>query len=105
MQELNEEEKGINFHEFEQFTQLLNNLEDFAIAVRLYSISGKGLNRDEFKRAAKICLHGQDLPDHVVNAVFKLFDRRGNPVKILKSHYFNVVKKFRETAIPRIFFL
>lgn len=68
----------MTFQEFELFTKLLNNLDDFAIAVRIYALAGKSLSREEFKRAAKICLNGKELPDRVINVVFCLFDVRGD---------------------------
>ena len=47
------------------------------MAVKLYFIAGHSISQKEFKRAAKICLDGQDLPDHVITVVFKLFDEKG----------------------------
>lgn len=73
-----EQRQGITFQEFELFTNLLNNLNDFAIAIRFYSVAGRSLSREEFRRAAKICLNGQELPQHLINTVFCLFDAAGD---------------------------
>ena len=79
----------MTFQEFELFTQLLNSLDDFAISVRIYSLAGKSLSREEFKRASKICLNGATLPDRVINMVFCLFDVKGNLYG--KFYYFRFI--------------
>ena len=35
------EEKGISFEDFKQFCQFLNNLDDFSIAMRMYTFAGQ----------------------------------------------------------------
>ena len=52
------ERVGIPFQDFELFCRLLNNLDDFAVAIKYISIAGRPLSRNEFKRAAKVCLKG-----------------------------------------------
>ena len=39
------EEKGITFAEFRDFGQFLNNLDDFAIAMRMYSLAGRSISQ------------------------------------------------------------
>ena len=34
-------ETGISFEDFKQFCQFLNNLDDFSIAMRMYTFAGK----------------------------------------------------------------
>ena len=38
------EEKGISFEDFKQFCQFLNNLDDFSIAMRMYTFAGGSLS-------------------------------------------------------------
>ncbi|XP_006000149.1 calcium uptake protein 3, mitochondrial isoform X1 [Latimeria chalumnae] len=67
------EEKGISFDEFRSFFQFLNNLEDFAIAMRMYNFANRSIGQDEFKRAVYVAT-GLKLSPHVVDTVFKIFD-------------------------------
>jgi hypothetical protein len=39
------EEKGITFEEFRVFCQFLNNLEDFAIAMRMYTLADHPISK------------------------------------------------------------
>ncbi|CAG0918629.1 unnamed protein product [Notodromas monacha] len=71
------EEVGIDFEEFKAFCQFLNNLEDFGIAMRMYTLADRPISQDEFHRAVKICT-GQTLSKHVVNTVFLMFDEDGD---------------------------
>ncbi|XP_065571770.1 calcium uptake protein 3, mitochondrial-like [Artemia franciscana] len=68
---------GITFTDFKEFFQFLNNLDDFAIAMRMYTLADKAISKSEFVRAVKICT-GAVLAPHVVDTVFALFDVDGD---------------------------
>lgn len=87
-------EKGINFEDFKQFCEFLNNLEDFSIAMRMYTLADRSISKgerafisenllqfqffpDEFSRAVKICT-GYALSQHLVDTVFAIFDEDGD---------------------------
>lgn len=87
--------RGITFEEFYVFGQFLNNLEDFSIAMQMYTLADhpicKGILSsncvsegayfkgflDEFRRAVKICT-GTNLSPHLVHTVFAIFDEDGD---------------------------
>ncbi|XP_055704681.1 calcium uptake protein 3, mitochondrial isoform X3 [Phlebotomus papatasi] len=71
------EEKGITFKEFRDFCQFLNNLEDFSIAMRMYTLADRAISKDEFSRAVKICT-GFTLTPHIIKTVFAIFDEDGD---------------------------
>ncbi|KAF5303215.1 hypothetical protein FQR65_LT08295 [Abscondita terminalis] len=71
------ETKGITFEEFYVFCQFLNNLEDFTIAMRMYTLADHPISKDEFHRAVKICT-GTSLSQHLVHTVFSIFDEDGD---------------------------
>ncbi|XP_025409370.1 calcium uptake protein 3, mitochondrial isoform X2 [Sipha flava] len=68
---------GISFDEFKVFCQFLNNLEDFTIAMRMYTLADHPISKDEFHRAVKICT-GTSLSKHLVQTVFAIFDEDGD---------------------------
>ncbi|XP_050545183.1 calcium uptake protein 3, mitochondrial isoform X2 [Daktulosphaira vitifoliae] len=68
---------GISFDEFKVFCQFLNNLEDFTIAMRMYTLADHPISKDEFHRAVKICT-GTNLSEHLVDTVFSIFDEDGD---------------------------
>lgn len=93
-------EKGVSFEEFRQFCQFLNNLDDFAIAMRMYTLADQAISKgktdygisgsskiylieyyficlDEFSRAVKICT-GSTLNPHLIDTVFAIFDEDGD---------------------------
>jgi len=72
-----EEEKGISFQEFKDFCQFLNNLDDFQIAMRMYTLADKPITQDEFARAVYICT-GKQLTSHIIQTVFQIFDEDGD---------------------------
>lgn len=39
------QEKGVTFKEFRDFCQFLNNLEDFSIAMRMYTLSDQAISK------------------------------------------------------------
>jgi len=70
-------EKGVTFEEFRQFCQFLNNLEDFSIAMRMYTLADRAISKEEFARAVKICV-GSPLSQHLIDVVFAIFDEDGD---------------------------
>lgn len=38
-------DKGVTFKEFKDFCQFLNNLEDFSIAMRMYTLSDQAISK------------------------------------------------------------
>ncbi|CAH2985855.1 unnamed protein product [Chilo suppressalis] len=70
-------EHGITFDEFKTFCQFLNNLEDFTIAMRMYTLADHPISKDEFHRAVKICT-GIGQSEHLVTTVFAIFDADGD---------------------------
>uniref|UniRef100_A0A6A7G061 Calcium uptake protein 3 n=2 Tax=Hirondellea gigas TaxID=1518452 RepID=A0A6A7G061_9CRUS len=71
------EEKGISFAEFKSFCQFLNTLEDFGIAMRMYTLAEQPISQDEFHRAVRICT-GHSLSPHIVDTVYNIFDDDGD---------------------------
>ncbi|XP_017848677.1 calcium uptake protein 3, mitochondrial isoform X4 [Drosophila busckii] len=71
------EEKGISFNDFRDFCHFLNNLDDFTIAMRMYTLADRAISKDEFGRAAKICT-GYSLSQHLIDTVFAIFDADGD---------------------------
>ncbi|XP_017771494.1 PREDICTED: calcium uptake protein 3, mitochondrial isoform X2 [Nicrophorus vespilloides] len=69
--------RGITFEEFHVFCQFLNNLDDFNIAMRMYTLADHPISKDEFHRAVKICT-GTNLSPHLVHTVFSIFDDDGD---------------------------
>merc|ERR1719400_3067832 len=72
-----QEEQGITFEEFKDFCQFLNNLDDFQIAMRMYTLADKPISQEEFSRAVHICT-GKTLGPHMVQTVFQIFDEDGD---------------------------
>ncbi|KAH8310870.1 hypothetical protein KR044_003323 [Drosophila immigrans] len=70
-------EKGISFNDFRDFCHFLNNLDDFTIAMRMYTLADRAISKDEFARAAKICT-GYHLNEHLIDTVFTIFDADGD---------------------------
>ncbi len=54
----------------------MNALEDFSVAMTMYTIAGMALSEDEFARAAQVSL-GKALDKDVVKTVFRIFDKDG----------------------------
>ncbi|XP_013147368.1 PREDICTED: calcium uptake protein 3, mitochondrial isoform X1 [Papilio polytes] len=71
------DERGVTFDEFKTFCQFLNNLEDFTIAMRMYTLADHPISKDEFHRAVKICT-GVSQSEHLVRTVFAIFDADGD---------------------------
>ncbi|XP_034132239.1 calcium uptake protein 3, mitochondrial isoform X4 [Drosophila guanche] len=71
------DEKGITFHDFRDFCHFLNNLDDFTIAMRMYTLADRAISKEEFSRAVKICT-GYSLSQHLIDTVFAIFDADGD---------------------------
>ncbi|XP_048478206.1 calcium uptake protein 3, mitochondrial isoform X4 [Plutella xylostella] len=76
--------RGISFHEFKTFCQFLNNLEDFTIAMRMYTLADHPISKDEFHRAVLICT-GISQSEHLVSTVFAIFDADGDALLSYKE--------------------
>lgn len=63
--------KGITFEEFKDFCLFLNNLDDFQIAMKMYTLADKAIAPEEFSRAVAICT-GRQLSLHLVKTVFQV---------------------------------
>lgn len=70
-------ETGISFEDFKQFCQFLNNLDDFSIAMRMYTFADQPISQNEFSRAVLVST-GYRLHPHLVNTVFQIFDDDGD---------------------------
>nr|XP_026500165.1 calcium uptake protein 3, mitochondrial isoform X3 [Vanessa tameamea] len=71
------DERGITFEEFKTFCQFLNNLEDFTIAMRMYTLADHPISKEEFQRAVRVCT-GQEHSPRLVATVFAIFDADGD---------------------------
>jgi len=71
------QKKGISFEEFEDFCKFLINLDDFQIAMRMYTLANKSISQEEFSRAVNICT-GKNPSQHVVFTIFQIFDEDGD---------------------------
>lgn len=85
--------QGIFFKQFYDFCQLLNTLDDFEIAMTMFTIAGTPVTEDEFGRAAKICL-GRPLDKSVVTVVFNIFDVDGDG-KLSHKEFLSVMKSWK----------
>ncbi|XP_037941310.1 calcium uptake protein 3, mitochondrial-like isoform X4 [Teleopsis dalmanni] len=74
---IKDEEQGITFEEFRDFCRFLNNLDDFAIAMRMYTLADRAISKNDFSRAVKICT-GFTLSKHLIDTVFAIFDEDGD---------------------------
>ncbi|XP_076811275.1 calcium uptake protein 3, mitochondrial-like isoform X7 [Clavelina lepadiformis] len=84
------EEKGITFEDFRSFFLFLNNLEDFAIAMQMYTLTGRSIGQAEFKRAVKVST-GHELSEHLVDTLFQLFDKDGDN-RLSQTEFIGVMK-------------
>ncbi|XP_053703928.1 calcium uptake protein 2, mitochondrial [Synchiropus splendidus] len=69
--------QSITFEEFKVFCLFTNNLEDFAISMKMVTEANRPVGMAQFKRAVKIAT-GHDLSESVLDTVFKLFDMDGD---------------------------
>lgn len=85
--------RGISFQQFNDFCQLLNSLDDFSIAMTMYTIAGHPVSEEEFSRAAHICL-GKPLDPDLVRTVFEIFDIDGDR-KLSYREFISVMKGWK----------
>ncbi|XP_028967665.1 calcium uptake protein 3, mitochondrial [Galendromus occidentalis] len=71
------EQKGISFEQFKAFCQFLNNLDDFAITMRMFTFANQPISQEDFQRAVYVC-SGHNLEAALVNTVFQIFDEDGD---------------------------
>ncbi|XP_076468489.1 calcium uptake protein 3, mitochondrial-like isoform X2 [Babylonia areolata] len=71
------QETGITLEEFSQFCQFLNNLDDFALSMKMYTFSQNSVSPEDFQRAVKVST-GFTLGPHLVHTVFQIFDSDGD---------------------------
>ncbi|XP_074841545.1 calcium uptake protein 2, mitochondrial isoform X1 [Carettochelys insculpta] len=69
--------ENISLDEFKTFCQFTNRLEDFSIAMQMFTVANRPVKLAEFKRAVKVAT-GQELSDNVLDTVFKIFDLDGD---------------------------
>ncbi|XP_054829562.1 calcium uptake protein 2, mitochondrial [Eublepharis macularius] len=67
----------ISIEEFKTFCQFTNRLEDFSIALKMFTVANRPVKQAEFKRAVKVAT-GQELSDNVLDTIFKIFDLDGD---------------------------
>lgn len=83
--------QGITFPDFKEFCQFLNNLDDFALALRIYTYADHPISEVDFRRAVKACT-GQTLGSHLVHVVFQLFDEDGDG-QLSQKEFISVMKE------------
>ncbi|XP_004714880.1 calcium uptake protein 2, mitochondrial [Echinops telfairi] len=69
--------ESISLDEFKSFCHFTTHLEDFAIAMQMFSLAHRPVRLAEFKRAVKVAT-GQELSNNILDAVFKIFDVDGD---------------------------
>lgn len=106
--------QGIPFDDFKKFFQFLNNLDDFTMAMRMYTLADRPISQrklliissffsivlhcivlnisEEFQRAVKACVDYQ-LHPRLVETVFVVFDQDGDGH--LSYHEFVCIMKDR----------
>ncbi|XP_015354817.1 calcium uptake protein 2, mitochondrial isoform X1 [Marmota marmota marmota] len=65
--------ESISLDEFKSFCHFTTHLEDFAIAMQMFSLANRPVRLAEFKRAVKVAT-GQELSNNILDTVFKIFD-------------------------------
>nr|XP_031540538.1 calcium uptake protein 2, mitochondrial isoform X4 [Vicugna pacos] len=72
--------ESISLDEFKSFCHFATHLEDFAIAMQMFSLAHRPVRlskSSEFKRAVKVAT-GQELSNNILDTVFKIFDLDGD---------------------------
>eukprot|EP00096_Caligus_rogercresseyi_P001433 TRINITY_DN122_c0_g1_i1.p1 TRINITY_DN122_c0_g1~~TRINITY_DN122_c0_g1_i1.p1 ORF type:complete len:451 (-),score=92.68 TRINITY_DN122_c0_g1_i1:2071-3423(-) len=69
--------QGITFQEFRDFSRFLNQMDDFQIAMRMYTLADKAITEEEFTRTVYICT-GQVISAYITKIIFLLFDTDGD---------------------------
>ncbi|OON21014.1 EF hand, partial [Opisthorchis viverrini] len=67
----------ITFQEFQKFFNFLNSLDDFSMAMKMYTLADRPVSLPEFNRAVKACT-GSALDAPTLRVVFELFDTDGD---------------------------
>ena len=70
-------EEYISFGDFEALCQVINNIEDFHVIIRLFMSVGENLQLSNFKRAIKICSSENTLHNSVVELLYRIFTGEG----------------------------
>ncbi|OXB81372.1 UNVERIFIED_CONTAM: hypothetical protein H355_001589 [Colinus virginianus] len=83
--------ENISLEEFKTFCKFTNNLEDFSIAMQMFTVANRPVKRAEFKRAVKVAT-GQELSDNVLDTIFKIFDLDGDDC-LSHGEFLGVLKK------------
>jgi Ca2+-binding EF-hand superfamily protein len=83
--------QGITFKDFKDFIQFLNNLDDFNLAMRIYTYTNHPISEVDFQRAVKACI-GQNLNSHLIHVVFQLFDEDGDG-RLSHQEFISVMKE------------
>lgn len=69
--------ESISLDEFKSFCHFATHLEDFTIAMQMFSLAHRPDRLVEFKRPVKVAT-GQELSDNILDTVFKIFDLDGD---------------------------
>lgn len=84
--------KRVTFEEFGSFIRFLNNLNDFTLVMRMYSLLNIPMGKKEFSRAVHT-VTGVALSEHLVDTIFAMFDE--NQDGLLSYNEFFLVMKDR----------
>lgn len=84
---------SISFEQYSDFCQLLSALDDFQIAMTMFTIAGKPVSEDEFSRASQVAI-GKSLDTKVIHTVFKIFDLDGDG-KLSDKEFISVMKNWQ----------
>lgn len=68
---------SISFKEYQTFCRFLDNIADFGIAIRMRSLAGRPVCKEDFRRAVRICAE-EEMSDNLVDVIFALFDADGD---------------------------
>ena len=97
--------QGISFIQFNNFCQLLNSLDDFGVAMMMFTIAGTSVTQEEFARAAKVCI-GTPLDSSVISTVFHIFDVDGRQSPLSNTHahtlHLKVYMYIPPSHVPRL---
>ncbi|KAB1267595.1 Calcium uptake protein 2; mitochondrial, partial [Camelus dromedarius] len=99
--------ESISLDEFKSFCHFATHLEDFAIAMQMFSLAHRPVRLTEFKRAVKVAT-GQELSNNILDTVFKIFDLDGDEclsheefLGVLKNRMHRGLWLVLRSALPR----
>ncbi|XP_029458396.1 calcium uptake protein 2, mitochondrial isoform X3 [Rhinatrema bivittatum] len=69
--------ESISLEEFKNFYHFMNNLEDFSITMKMFTVANRAVKLAEFKRAVKVAT-GQEFQIMYWTRSFKIFDLDGD---------------------------